>query len=112
MFNFNGGICTIILVNISFLSLVRLLLTRPHKPGKPYPSLKQHLCVRQNNCTNSTGLKFAFTPQEPRPQPPTQYPPQAYPPPPPIVVHHPQRNPKNHQTHPNTCQDQRPAHRT
>src|SRR5450755_511535 len=59
--NSNGGICTIILVNISFLPLVRLLLTRLYKPGKPDASLKRHLCVRQNNCTDSTIKAFVFT---------------------------------------------------
>ena len=48
-------------MNISFLPLVRLLLTRLYKPGKPDASLKRHLCVRQNNCTDSTIKAFVFT---------------------------------------------------
>lgn len=57
----NGGICTSILVNIGSPCLVRLLLTWPHEPRKPYSFPKQRLYVRQNTCTDFASLKFAFT---------------------------------------------------
>ena len=56
-----GGMRTSILVAFGFPCLLRLLLTSLYRPKELSFFLSLHLCIGQDNCTDSTSLKFVFT---------------------------------------------------
>src|SRR6266516_2125020 len=57
----DGEICIIILVAFGSLCLLRLLLISLSRQNEPSFFLKLRLSVGQDNCTDSTSIKFVFT---------------------------------------------------